>query len=79
MVNEFEQRAAERRKSMTAHLARSKEDAQKYADEFDRAMSPVERVEAIWDLSWKLWTAGGERGTQRRLDRSVARLERRRR
>ena len=74
-MSSFEQRAAERRRSMTAYVARSKDEARRYTETLDRAMSPVERVEAIWGLTWDLLEIGGHGGAQRRLDRSVARLE----
>lgn len=78
-MDEFEQRSLERRRSMTAWLARSKAEAAVRHEALDRSMPPAQRAEAVWTLTWELWSTGGRDGGQRRLDRSVARLERRRR
>jgi hypothetical protein len=73
----FERRSAQRRQSMDARIARSKEEAEVLARERENALPPFERAEAIWGLLRDLATIRGSDGSEFRLDRSVARVERR--
>lgn len=72
-------RARERRRSMVARVARSKGEAQAISDELEDALLPFERAEAIWALTCELGSMRGLDASEFRLDRSLARLERRRR
>jgi hypothetical protein len=76
---DFAKRAEERRRSMTAFVARSWAQADAIGAALERRMTPEQRAEAVWGLTCELWSNGGDDGSQFRLDRSVARLERRRR
>jgi hypothetical protein len=79
MEHSFAERAAARRKDMVAQVARTREERRAFEFERDRSLPPYRRAEAIWGLVRDLVTLRGEDGTQLRLDRSVARVERRRR
>ena len=79
MDDAFSERAIVRRRTMVARVARSREEAVALERERDAAMSAAERVEAIWALVCELEAIRGGDGTELRLDRSLGRLERRRR
>jgi hypothetical protein len=64
---------------MTARVARSKDEVVAFEAERDEQLLPHERVESIWALVCEIDRIRGGDGTELRFDRSVARLERRRR
>jgi hypothetical protein len=74
-VNSFEERAAMRRASWTAFVAHSAKEAAARERTMEEAIPPAKRAEAVFELSLRMpW---GANATQQRLDRSVARVERR--
>lgn len=73
----FEQRAQRRRATWTGFLARSPDQLAAFERNAIRAMAPEERVAAIWGLV--LAMPGRNDAAEYRLDRSLARLERRKR
>jgi len=75
----FEQRVALRRATMTARLVHSHEAADRVSEELERMIEPSKRAEAIWGLTCELARLQGLDESELRLDRSVARLERRKR
>ena len=76
-MDSFEERATARRAGWRGYVARSAAEAARYEREIDAALTGAERVEAIWDLVLRMpW---GNDASEYRLDRSVARVERRRR
>jgi len=75
----FKGRAEKRRTSMTAKVAHSKAEAAAFERARDREFSSSERAEAIWPLVCEMFLAQGGDPDELRFDRSVARLERRRR
>lgn len=62
---------------MIVKVAHSKAEAIRFERERDRQLSPAERAEAVWDLTCDLFRMGGGDESELRLDRSVARVERR--
>jgi hypothetical protein len=72
-------RAERRRSTMVARVARSPREAQAITDEFNAALEPSERAEAIYALTCELSALRGVDGSEFRLDRSLARVERRKR
>jgi hypothetical protein len=77
VVDGFEKRAAERRRTWSGVVARSPEQAEAVSRAADAAMTPVERMELVWELTLRMpW---GDDATEFRLDRTVGRVERRRR
>ena len=79
MDDAYERRAETRRRTMTSQLAHSKEHAEQLALERTDGLTPNQRAEAIWDLVCELEALRGTSAAELRFDRSVARLERRRR
>ena len=79
MDGSFKQRSAERRKTMTVRVARSRQEMEAFEVERERSLEPFRRAEAIWPLVCELEMMRGGDGTEFRLDRSLARVERRRR
>ena len=77
MADTFEARAAARRETMTARVARSKEEAESIERALEAQLKPSERAEAIWGLVREPSAARGSDGSELRLDRSLARVERR--
>jgi hypothetical protein len=77
MDEAYERRAAERRKTMTVTVGRSPEAAAALRIASDLSLEPHERVEAIWPLVCALARIRGIDASELRLDRSVARVERR--
>ncbi|HUY11681.1 MAG TPA: hypothetical protein VMV73_05415, partial [Candidatus Dormibacteraeota bacterium] len=76
-VDAFEQRAKIRRETWRGFVAHSPAQAATFEREAVIAMTPEERVAAIWELVLRMpW---GSDGTEHRLDRSLARVERRKR
>jgi hypothetical protein len=75
----FEERAAERRATMQVHVAHSRAEVEALERARERALPPHARAEAIWPLVRELWIMRGGDAAELRFDRSVARLERRRR
>jgi hypothetical protein len=72
-----QKRAAERRRTWFGVVARSPEEAEAISRAADAAMTPVERMELVWELTLRMpW---GDNATEFRLDRTVGRVERRRR
>ncbi|HKU81644.1 MAG TPA: hypothetical protein VJP76_05695, partial [Candidatus Tumulicola sp.] len=76
-MDSYERRAAARRATWSAFVARSAAGAAARERISDASIPPVQRVEMIWQLV--LRTPGVEHASQPRLDRSVGRVERRRR
>ncbi len=77
MERAFQERAMARRKRMFARVARTAQQRDAFEREREESLEPFRRAEAIWGLVCDLVALGGENGTQLRLDRSVARVERR--
>ena len=77
MDDAFKKRAAMRRGSMVVGLARSPEERRMLEFEREQAVEPFRRAELIWPLVCDLSALRGEDGTELRLDRSFARVERR--
>jgi hypothetical protein len=76
-MDEREQRAAERRSTWQAFVAHSAAEAAAYERAQYAAMTPEERVATVWELTLRMpW---GEDAAEFRLDRSLGRVERRRR
>jgi hypothetical protein len=76
-MDSFEERAKARRASWRGYVARSAEEAARLEREIEASLTGAERVEAIWGLVLRMpW---GDDASEYRLDRSVARVERRRR
>jgi hypothetical protein len=78
-MDAYHERAAERRRSMVARVARSKDEAAAVTREFEAALDPAERPDAIWTLTCELALLRGMDESELRFDRSSARVERRRR
>jgi hypothetical protein len=73
----YERRAAERRATWRGTVAHSFDEAEAISRAGDRELSPSERVELIWTLVQRMpW---GNNASQFRLDRTLGRIERRRR
>jgi len=79
MDEAYERRAAERRAEMVAFLAHSKSEIEAAEARIDAQLTPEERPVAIWSLVCQLSTLRGIDAAELRLDRSLARIERRRR
>jgi len=79
MPESFNARSAARHATMTGKIARSKAEARILERERSRQLSPAQRVEAIWALTCDLYTIRNGDEFELRLDRSLARVERRRR
>lgn len=77
MHDSFERRADERRKTMTVKVARSKSEARAFELQRDRSLTPSQRVDAVWFLTCDLAAIRGLDESELRLDRSLARIERR--
>jgi hypothetical protein len=77
MEDSFEKRAAARRKTMTGHVAHSIAGARVLERARDEQLEPFQRAEAIWGLVRDLAAVRGSDGSELRLDRSLARVERR--
>lgn len=77
MPEGFENRAKLRRSTMTVKVARSREEREAFERERESLLLPHERAEAIWGLVTELMALRGSDGSELRLDRSFARLERR--
>lgn len=75
----FVKRAAKRRRSMNAATLRSKEALYDVERRRDAAIGPIDRVEAVWAFTRELSLLRGIDGTEFRFDRSIARVERRKR
>ena len=76
-MGSFEKRAAARRVLWSGAVARSPEEAAAFERAADRKIPPSERVGMIWELVLRMdW---GEHAREYRLDRSLGRVERRRR
>lgn len=75
----YENRAAERRKSMTSDLVRSAEQAAALGRKSDLSLEPQRRVESIWALVCELAALRGIDASELRFDRSASRVERRKR
>jgi hypothetical protein len=76
-VDGCEERAAERRRTWSGVVARSAEEAEVISRAADAAMTPIERMELVWELTLRMpW---GDDATEFRLDRTLGRVERRRR
>ncbi len=73
----FEARANDRRDTMIARVARSPEEVRRFERERERSLQPHERAELIWQLTCELAVRRGTDAPQPRLDRSLARVERR--
>lgn len=73
----FQERARRRRQGMSARLARTGEQRDAFEGEREGALEPFRRAEAVWSLVCDLEALRGENGAQLRLDRSLARVERR--
>jgi hypothetical protein len=76
-MDESENHAAERRRTWTGVVVHSAKEAEAISRASDAAMSPSERVELVWQLT--LGMPWGDDATEFRLDRTVGRVERRRR
>jgi hypothetical protein len=77
VVDGFEERAAERRRTWSGVVVRSAEEAEAISRAADAAMTPVERMELVWELTLRMpW---GDNATEFRLDRTLGRVERGRR
>ena len=74
-MNSFESRAAVRRATWTGTVARSFREDDELRRTAENKIPPHERVEAIWQLVLRM--PGGDDAAEYRLDRSVARVERR--
>ncbi len=68
---DFETRAAERRKRWRGGVAHSHADMAARDLEFWAAATPEERLAAVFELMEQLRLLGGNDGTAPRLDRSV--------
>jgi hypothetical protein len=79
MDEAYERRAAERRATMTAIVVRSPQALAAVKAENIRRIEPHRRAELIWPLVCELAAIQGVDERQLQFDRSVARLERRRR
>ncbi len=79
MDKAFQERAWRRRQGMSARLARTREQRDAFETKREEALEPFRRAEAIWSLVCDVEALRGENGAQLRLDRSLARVERRRR
>lgn len=77
MDDDYRERAELRRRTMTARVARSPEEARRFEREREAGAEPFQRAEAIWPLVRELTAMRGDDGSQLRLDRSLARVERR--
>ena len=72
-----ERRAVQRRETWNSYTARSAEEAAAHERAQEAATNPQERVNAIWELVLRMpW---GADAAEYRLDRSLGRVERRRR
>jgi hypothetical protein len=74
-VDTSESRALVRRATWTGFVARSNAEAEAYERRIESTLSPLERVEAIWELVLRM--SWGNDAAEYRLDRSVDRVERR--
>ena len=77
MGENFEERAKERRATLTARIARSPQEAAALERDRENALLPFERAEAIWSVVRDLTAARGNDGSELRLNRSLARVKRR--
>ena len=68
---DFEARAAERRKHWRGGVVRSHEEMAARDLEFWAAMTPEQRLAAVFELMEQLRLLGGDDGPAPRLDRSV--------
>lgn len=66
-----------RRQEMSARIARTREQRHAFESEREKTLEPFRRAEAIWSLVCDVEALRGENGAQLRLDRSLARVERR--
>jgi hypothetical protein len=69
----------ERRNTGTSRLIRASEDDGSFDHAFWAAAGPEARLEAMWDLTLEYLAWTEPHGGEPRLQRSVCRLERRRR
>jgi hypothetical protein len=77
MDGSYRARADARRKVMVARVARSPREREDLEFERESAVEPFRRAEAIWTLVCDLTSLRGDDGSKLRLDRSLARIERR--
>jgi hypothetical protein len=76
-MDQSEKHAAERRRTWTGVVVHSAKEAEAISRAENAAMSPAERVELVWQLTLRMpWR---DDATEFRLDRTVGRVERRRR
>jgi len=75
-VDSYANRVAMRRVTWYGFVARSPEEFERIKHDLDRSMTPSQRAETIWELVTRMpW---GADASEYRLDRTVARVERRR-
>jgi len=72
----FQRRAQDRRETMIARVARSRQERELLEYERDASLEPFRRAEAIWPLVCELAALKGDDATELRLDRSTAGVER---